>query len=227
MAKQIKHSGADWMQRQGCFKLPSALGIKVADILGQVYLGIYHISGAVTSDKVDWQNKSEVCVTIYGELATFDRGELTLLLLCCVESGVSVQISGSFKGYMKLTFRLCDHNIDLEQRSRSLKAEELNAEKLANRYADKPPLWEYQDPYNAAFSISKTFEMDDLVGLILLAHLAMVRVSIQGQAFGALKVQFCQRMSREGAFWGRHPDLVMAQEIFAPYVLALDGDRNV
>jgi hypothetical protein len=221
--KPIKHSGADWMAKQDCFKSPSALGVKVADILGQVYLGIYHISDEVTSKKVDWQNGSDVSVTVYGELATFDGEELTWLILCCVEAGVSVQISGAFKGYTKLTFKHGDRTINLEQQSRDLNAEGLTAEKLAVRYATKPPLWEYRSSYNAAHSVSKTFQMDDLVELILLSHLAMVRISLQGRSFGSLQMQFCQRTSRTGPFWGRHPDLAQAQARFAPYVAALEG----
>lgn len=226
MIKPIKHSGADWMAKQKCFKNPSQLAIKVADILGQVYLGIYHISGSVTSEKVDWQNESDVSVTIYGELATFDGSELTRLIICCVKLNVSVQVAGSFSHYTKLTFRPSEQPINLAQRSQDLKADGLTAEKLAASYAKKPPLWEYQDPYNAAFSISKTFEMDELVHLVLLAHSAMIRISLQGRSFGALQVQFCQRINRESVCWERHPDLETAQATFAPYVLALEGDRN-
>jgi hypothetical protein len=219
----IKHSGADWMAEQDCFKSPSALAIKVANILGQVYLGIYHISDSVTSKKVDWQNDSDISVTISSELATFDGADLTFLILCCVQAGVSVEVSGASKDYMKLRFTNGDRIIDLEQRSHDLEGQILTAETLAKIYATKPPLWEYRSSYNAAFSVSKTFEMNDLVELVLLAHLAMVRVSLQGRCFGALQMQFCQRMSREGAFWNMHPDLAQAQARFAPYVAALAG----
>jgi hypothetical protein len=221
--KPIKHSGADWMAKQDCFKSPSALGVKVADILGQVYLGIYHISGAVTAKKVDWQNECEISITISSELATFDGAELTFLILCCIESGVSVQIYGAFKGYLKLTFTNGDRIIDLQQRSRDWEGQILTAETIAKTYATKPPLWEDRTSYNAAFSVSKTLEMDDLVELVLLAHLAMVRVSLRGRSFGALQMQFCQRASREGAYWNMHPDLAQAQARFAPYVAALAG----
>jgi hypothetical protein len=221
--KIIKHSGADWMAKQGCFKSPSALGVKVADILGQVYLGIYHISDSVISKKVDWQNDSEISVTISSELATFDGPDLTFLIFCCVKADVSVEVSGAFKGYMKLRFTNGDRTINLEQRSCDLEVQILTAETLAVRYATKPPIWEYRNSCDAAFSVSKTFEMDDLVELVLLAHLAMVRVSLQGQSFGSLQMQFCQRESREGAFWEIHPDLAQAQARFAPYVAALAG----
>jgi hypothetical protein len=217
----IKHSGADWMAKQDCFKEPSALAIKVADILGQVYLGIYHISDSVISKKADWQNDSEISVTISSELATFDAPDLTFLIFCCVQAGVSVEVSGAFKGYTKLRFAKSDRIIDLQQRSRDLEGQVLTAETLAARYVTKPPLWEYRSSYNAAFSVSRTFEMERLVELVLLAHLAMARVSLQGRSFGSLQMQFCQRASREGACWDRHPDLAQAQARFAPYVAAL------
>jgi hypothetical protein len=214
--KLIKHSGADWMAKQNCFKSPSALGIKVADILGQVYLGIYHIDNSVTNKKVDWGNKSEISVTISSELATFDSAELTFLIFCCIELNVSVQISGVFKGYLKLTFRESDLSVDLLRRAFYLDDECFTAEKIARLYAKKPPLLGYQDPYNAGFSASKSFEMDELVDLVLLAHAAMVRVSLRGRSFGVLQMQFCQRASRKGACWDRHPDLAQAQARFPP-----------
>jgi hypothetical protein len=219
----IKHSGADWMAKQDCFKSPSALGIKVADILGQVYLGIYHISNSVTSKKVDWQNDSEISVTIYGELATFDGADLTFLIFCCIEADVSVEVSGASKGYMKLRFTNGDRIIDLQQRSRDLEGQVLTAETLAARYVTKPPLWEHRSSYNAAFSVSKTFEMNELFELVLLAHSSMVRVSLEGRSFGTLQMQFRQRTCREGACWERHPNLAQAHARFAPYVAALAG----
>jgi hypothetical protein len=221
--KPIKHSGADWMAKQDCFKSPSALGVKVADILGQVYLGIYHISDSVTSKKVDWQNDSDISVTISSELATFDGADLTFLILCCVQAGVPVEVSGASKSYMKLRFTNGDRSIDLQQRSRDWEGQILTAETIAKTYATKPPLWEDRNSCNAAFSVSRTFEMDELVELVLLAHLAMVRVSLRGRSFGALQIQFCQRTSREGACWNMHPDLAQAQARFAPYVAALAG----
>jgi hypothetical protein len=346
--KPIKHSGADWMARQGCFKSPSALGVKVADILGQVYLGIYHISGSVTSKKVDWQNDSEISVTISSELATFDGPDLTFLIFCCIEVDVSVEVSGAFKGYTKLRFSdiswsfpyptlmlriqrglrnpwllaspdeatltppralfildlmthgrarhcmsfpnyagsdgyrhfggrlhhlyftlLATHRqprtlferwsklfggwtpcrrdfhpdahpmriergasrrvtngariIDLQQRSRDLEGQVLTAETIAARYVTKPPLWEHRSSYNAAFSVSKTFEMNELFELVLLAHSSMVRVSLEGRSFGTLQMQFRQRTCREGACWERHPNLAQAHARFAPYVAALAG----
>lgn len=202
--RKIKHSGADWLEKQECFKNPSALGIKVADILGQVYLGIYHISDSVTSKKVDWQSETKISVNVYGDMATFDKGELTLLILCCVEAEVSVRASGSFKGYMKLTFQLSKSKINLAARSQNLSLDQFNAEGIVASYAKK-----------------KVFEMDNLVELVLLAHLAMVRISLRGRCNQVLEMQFNQRVSRVGAVWERHPDIEAAQAIFAPYVLAL------
>ncbi len=223
--KIIKHSGADWMQRQDNFSDHSKFGEKVADILGQVYLGIYHISGTVQSPKVDWKNHNEISVTIFGELATFDRCKLTFLILCCVEAGVSVSVSGAFKNYTKLTFSAVRTFVNLTLRSIEIDSEWLNksANDVSGLYASKKknPIWEYQDPYDAAFSLSKTFDMLELIDLVLIAHTAKTRISIQGRSFGSLQMQFTQRAGRKGAIWDRHPTFEAAQNSLKPYYSAL------
>lgn len=223
VSKPIKHSGADWMQDKIVFANASKLAVKVADVLGQVYLGIYHIDDAVLLKKVDWKNENEISVTVSGELATFDGCELTLLIFCCVKARVSVQLSGAFKGYTKLTFREDGQRVDLTQQSADLKVEwfPATAEEVAAYYTKKPPLWVYRSPYNAAFSVPKAFYMSELVELVLLAHMTTTRISVQGRTFGAMQMQFCQRTNRKGHFWQKHTDLEMAKARLSAYVEAL------
>ena len=91
-----KYSGADWIK--DTFKVNlSTLGEKVADVLGQVYQGIYHIDKLIR--KVDWGNKTCIEVPIDGQLSSYDNAQLTLLLILCFDNMLRVEISAR-------TFRL-------------------------------------------------------------------------------------------------------------------------
>ena len=98
-----KYAGADWLQDSANRTL-SPLGKEVADILGQVFSGIYHIDTAVLSKKVDWSNKAYIELSIRDELATFDFGLLTKLVLCCHARKIRLSISGANYRYLKLLF---------------------------------------------------------------------------------------------------------------------------
>ena len=66
----MKYAGADWLEevlRPRCGLSPFAT--KVANILGQVFAGIYHIERSVLSPKADWTG-DEINITIRGDLST-------------------------------------------------------------------------------------------------------------------------------------------------------------
>jgi hypothetical protein len=98
----VKYSGADWIKYYRPFT--SEFGCKVADILGQVYRGIYHLDKAVLHKRIDWSAKHFIEITIDGELATFDNSALTELVLLCHEQSVRLAISGAAPGYLRLKF---------------------------------------------------------------------------------------------------------------------------
>lgn len=87
-----KYSGADWLQSQFKDKKLSPLARKVADILGQVYRGIYHLNRI---DDQDWFSICGVRVFLdsVGELATYDGSELTTLVMLCHEQSIRLSIS--------------------------------------------------------------------------------------------------------------------------------------
>lgn len=101
-----KYAGADWLPSD---IQPSELGVKVADVLGQVYQGIYHVFEDGSSSKnvksVDWGNKDLICVKVYGPMSTYDDPRLTILALCCAAANVYVTVSSRWKNYLWLEFR--------------------------------------------------------------------------------------------------------------------------
>ena len=97
-----KCEGARWIQKEGQSLCP--LAIKISNVLGQVYSGIYHVSPTTQLSKLRSPN-TEYSITLYGDLATYDSDRLTRLLFCCQASGLNVSIAGSRKGYLKLTFK--------------------------------------------------------------------------------------------------------------------------
>lgn len=97
-----KFSGAEWLERsfnsisaiKG--KTLSLLARKVADILGQVYKGLYHLSHIHNQD---WFDSHGVHVYINSDLSTFDGSELTNLVLLCHEHAIRLSINTGFEIY--------------------------------------------------------------------------------------------------------------------------------
>ena len=78
----------------------SEFGREVADILGQVWRGIYHLDH--TKLKLFDPRLAEV--TIRGELATWDYTYLTDLVVLCHDRCVRLAISGARNGILRLRF---------------------------------------------------------------------------------------------------------------------------
>jgi len=100
------HSGASWIQKS-LKKEMSPLGEAVANLLGRVFSGIYHLQGA-TLDRVNWQDPYCVEYTHRGDLATFDFSHLTALVVFAHDEMIRVSIQGCGPGYMKLMFHQRD-----------------------------------------------------------------------------------------------------------------------
>ena len=109
------YQGAEWLRRNleivGA-PAPSAFGLKVADILGQVWQGLYHLSESALFSKkktkdvprTDWSHKRFVEVVVHDELATWDYDTLTRLVVECHVRSVRLAVSGASTGYLRLTF---------------------------------------------------------------------------------------------------------------------------
>lgn len=102
-----QYAGADWLVKMlsrvhpPC--QPSEFGSRVADLLGDLYLGLYHLS-ETSLKTVDWDdvNYMELCVP--NEMATFDGNLLTNLVILAHDRHIRVSVSGASNKYLRLAF---------------------------------------------------------------------------------------------------------------------------
>jgi hypothetical protein len=105
-----KYSGADWLKDarkywKGHEKPMSAFAVDVADILGQVYGGIYHMDkGALI--KADYTDDERIQITIRDSpgMATHDGCELADLVMLCFLMNIRLDIDARAFHYLRLNF---------------------------------------------------------------------------------------------------------------------------
>ena len=97
------YAGAGWLARQYKDLEISKLGRDVADILGQVYSGLYHLDDRALFNKkrTDWANDSQIFVVVPGRL---QMTGIDTLIMYCTERKVYVEIEGAAPNYMRLRF---------------------------------------------------------------------------------------------------------------------------
>lgn len=94
-------TGSQWLR--GAQKELSPLGEKVADLLGDLFQGIYHIDGEVL--KADFSDVHQVRVCVRdNDFATYDGDLLTRLVFFCHEKNIRVSIKGAAHRYLWLDF---------------------------------------------------------------------------------------------------------------------------
>lgn len=100
--KQL-YAGSEWVQARICGrdKPMSDLGRKAADLLGDVFYGIYHLN-STSLRKANWQDAYSVGVTIYGGLSTFDDDALTRFVVLCHDRLLRGEIEGAAHNYLRL-----------------------------------------------------------------------------------------------------------------------------
>ena len=96
------HYGAAWLKANFQCEM-SPLGVAVADLLGDVWEGIYHLNNSGLQ-KADWSNKDTVAVTLRVELATIDADLLTRLVVLCHDRMLRLNIQGVGPGYLRFRF---------------------------------------------------------------------------------------------------------------------------
>jgi hypothetical protein len=104
----MNYSGADWIEKTLKKEL-SPLGKDVADILGAVYLGIYHIDQGRNNralDRADWSDTHCIVVRLPKNysLSSYDSSELTGLVLLAHDKAVRIEITAVFGGFFELVF---------------------------------------------------------------------------------------------------------------------------
>ena len=96
------YAGAKWIERS-LQKPTSKLGRDVADLLGDVFKGIYHLPSSALK-KVDWEDEYCLQFTYYGFLSTVDFNKLTALVVLAHDRMIRISICGVGPGYMRLMF---------------------------------------------------------------------------------------------------------------------------
>lgn len=92
---------ADWL-KQSLKKEPSKFGEEVANILGFVWQGLYHLS-QTSLNKVNWKDERYMTINVPYGLATWDRNELTELVVLCHDSLIRLEIRPNMR-YLELCF---------------------------------------------------------------------------------------------------------------------------
>jgi hypothetical protein len=97
----IKYSGSEWIARQKYGAQMSPLGGAAADLLGDIYLGIYHLPSARLA-KVDWTAAKLVSITLCATMATYDDDLLTRIVTLSHDRMLRVEIQAARPSYLKL-----------------------------------------------------------------------------------------------------------------------------
>ena len=92
-----KHRGSEMFVDENNI---SPLGREVADILGQVWRGLYHLN----VNKVKWTDKYNISVNIAEGLATWDHARLTALVILYHDRCIRLEIEPCNSRYIKLRF---------------------------------------------------------------------------------------------------------------------------
>lgn len=98
------YQGANWIKAALKPEEMSELGCKVADMLGDLFQGIYHLD----DDKlkaVDWASNHHIEFALgWTALSTYDNSLLTHLVLMAHQRAIRVQISPRSNKYLSMVF---------------------------------------------------------------------------------------------------------------------------
>ncbi len=100
-AAWLKHSLASQRTARGL----CPFGERVADLLGWVFEGIYHISDAVLADKAVWDNDRYARISLgWQDLSTFDTSTLTRLVVACHDLAIRMEVNPCNFHHVELLF---------------------------------------------------------------------------------------------------------------------------
>ena len=100
------YSGASWIKRS-LKKEMSPLGEAVANLLGRVHRGIYHLRTSAL-ERVDWSNNQWIEFVYDGNMATVDFPDLTMLVVFAHDEMIRVSLEGCGPRYMRMIFHQRD-----------------------------------------------------------------------------------------------------------------------
>lgn len=117
----MNYSGADWIKKSLMYpKEMSELGKNVADLLGELFRGIYHLDYKQLR-KVDWSNSYYIEFILgWKTLSTFDFDELTRLVFLAHHMAIRVEISPHAFKFIRLMFHQRNRDGDFAHRHPTL-----------------------------------------------------------------------------------------------------------
>ena len=133
--KVAPFAGADWLKEVYKGEI-SPLGERVADMLGFVFGGIYHIHSDVVT--TDWSSKRFIEIRLrHKQLATMDSDELTTLVLLAHRLAIRVEINSLSNSSLLLRFHQRQRQGRVDQRHPTIEF----AVEMFNKYCYLPT-WE-------------------------------------------------------------------------------------
>ena len=102
VGRTIMYAGHDWVEGN-CKVKCSLLGKAVADLLGDVFRGIYHLSYRAI-ERCDWTDEQCICITLDNHMATWDGNDLTKLVVLAHDRLIRVDMKGIGPGYIRYWF---------------------------------------------------------------------------------------------------------------------------
>jgi hypothetical protein len=122
---KMSYAGAAWLRKNLSYeKKPRTLsrfGEAVADLLGFVWAGLYHMPHE-TITRADWSNERSIEIRIGDTLATWDFNELTRLVILSHDMGIRVQVGSCSNRTMSVFFSARDgrYAIDVGERGEGM-----------------------------------------------------------------------------------------------------------
>lgn len=96
-----EYAGAEWLREQRRDIAPSPLGEEVAEAMGEIWQGLYHLPPH-SIEKTKWDDPYVICVNIRGSLATTDFNQLTRLVFIAHDRCLRLEICPSGPGLLRL-----------------------------------------------------------------------------------------------------------------------------
>ena len=97
-----RYAGSDWLR--GSKYEVGELGAKVADILGELFYGLYHVDPAAI-EKADWKNEHHIEILLYSNgWSTFDFDTLTRFVVLCHDFCVRGEIAAARNSIFRVYF---------------------------------------------------------------------------------------------------------------------------
>lgn len=100
MSETNGHAGADWLRSSGVVLSP--LGERVADLVGELVQGIYHLGDRAFQP--NWAHDHFIELRLRQDLATFDGNMLTRLVFLAHDYCIRVEVSPCNPQFLSLMF---------------------------------------------------------------------------------------------------------------------------